>query len=162
MTKHLWLLCLFAASSAFADTNNNEQIANACKPYLQQYAGNAMPAAAAPALTACYNTPNICNTAALSGMTDCVRKLNTWEFSRPVMLKQPPALPTAKPIANPEPFTEGTPSAPAQPAQPAVKPYNYYSNSRNSDAASTTPKQTDQKQAPQKNNQKGSTGINWF
>ena len=146
-----------ASTAIFAQTDNDEAVARHCKPYLEKYNGSEtnLPAAAVAALKACHDV-NACQTDALSSVSGCARKLNMLTNIAP-----PPDSVTASTKAA-TPVQPATTQSSASSAGVTATSDDSNDQYNGADASSQPVKQSTPQQAPQQQNNKKSTGINWF
>ena len=178
ITTGLLLCCI--VSSSFADQTEEDRIAMACRPYLEQYTPNIdpnkLPPAAQAALIACQEHSS-CTTSILSnptsGISGCAVKLQSLQPRQkvPLVIITPQSQQAAIPVKKPAPaWYIGSPSS--QPAQQQAAPSNSVNTtpppaeSVAAETADTTPPaNTNQPLGVTPADQKKSNAqpsINWF
>lgn len=147
----LLLICNLSASAA--TPAEQDQIANNCKPYLQQYgAKGSIPAsvakAAAPALSQCVVNSS-CANANLSGIPNCALKLSNLSLDASLADVSTTPTPTNSNIKAPTP-------QPHRYQAPSIQPYIAPTRTTPTNETTTTTDSNTQKQ------QKKQPTINWF
>lgn len=165
-------LLLLIASAAFADQAKENQIASACKPYLQQYQENTnpnnLPSTAQQALQACQ-AHNSCTNYILSnptnGIPNCAVKLfNLQPTQNSLIIVTPQTEQMAAPQPTAKPLWQFGSTPPAQ--NTATQPTNTNTDTNaNANTSSSSPENTNQPLnivSPSDTPPKKPPSINWF